>query len=168
MKQKFLSGVLVVAICLLSSTAGWSQTANPCDLNNDGVVDLRDMWAATTMALGSTSCPATVTCNVSLLQQVTNAVRTGTCGNASGLLTHTVSLTWTASTSGTVIGYYLYRSAQANGPYNRLTSSPVAAFSYTDGAVQSGQTYYYVVTAVDLNGNESVYSNEANAVIPSP
>jgi hypothetical protein len=31
-----------------------------------------------------------------------------------------------------------------------------------------GQTYYYVVTAVSLNSQESVYSGEVRAVIPSP
>jgi len=32
--------------------------------------------------------------------------------------------------------------------------------------LQSGTTYYYVTTAVDSSGNESVYSNQAAAVIP--
>jgi TolB protein len=40
--------------------------------------------------------------------------------------------------------------------------------SYTDNAVQAGQTYYYVVTAIDGSGNESAYSTEASATIPSP
>jgi fibronectin type 3 domain-containing protein len=34
--------------------------------------------------------------------------------------------------------------------------------------VQSGQTYYYVVTAVDTSGAESVYSNQVQAIVPSP
>ena len=40
--------------------------------------------------------------------------------------------------------------------------------AYTDLTVQAGQTYYYVTTAVDSNNNESAYSNEAPAAIPSP
>jgi fibronectin type 3 domain-containing protein len=43
----------------------------------------------------------------------------------------------------------------------------VAGTSYTDVTVQGGQTYYYVTTAIDSGGNESVYSNEATAVVPS-
>jgi len=39
-----------------------------------------------------------------------------------------------------------------------------AAFSDTN--VQSGQTYYYVVTAVNNSGLESGYSNAVQAVIP--
>jgi fibronectin type 3 domain-containing protein len=47
-------------------------------------------------------------------------------------------------------------------------ASANAATSFVDGSVQSGQTYYYVVTAVDTSGTESGYSNQVQAVIPSP
>jgi hypothetical protein len=39
---------------------------------------------------------------------------------------------------------------------------------YTDNTVQAGVTYYYVTTAVDASGVESVYSNQAQAVVPTP
>jgi hypothetical protein len=32
--------------------------------------------------------------------------------------------------------------------------------------VLTGATYYYVATAVDSNHSESVYSNQAQAVVP--
>jgi len=83
-------------------------------------------------------------------------------------ITHSVSLNWTASTSTNVIGYNVYRATQAGDPYTLLTSPPVAQTTYTDTAVQAGQTYYYVATAVDNNNNESPYSNQAQAVVPSP
>jgi fibronectin type 3 domain-containing protein len=38
--------------------------------------------------------------------------------------------------------------------------------AYTDSTVQSGVTYYYVVTAFDDQAQESVYSNEARAIVP--
>jgi fibronectin type 3 domain-containing protein len=38
--------------------------------------------------------------------------------------------------------------------------------SYTDSTVVNGLTYYYVTTAVDSSGTESVYSNPAPAIIP--
>jgi hypothetical protein len=80
---------------------------------------------------------------------------------------HSVSLGWTASTS-TVAGYNVYRGTQSGGPYAVLNGSPDASTSYTDTSVQAGQTYYYVVTAVDNAGVESVFSNQAQAVIPTP
>jgi hypothetical protein len=80
---------------------------------------------------------------------------------------HSVALSWTASTS-TVIGYNVYRGTQTGGPYVGLNDAADASTAYTDSSVQSGQTYYYVVTAVDGSGNESVYSNQVQAVVPTP
>lgn len=81
---------------------------------------------------------------------------------------HSVSLSWTASTSTGVIGYNVYRSLTSGGPYTKLTGSPISGTSYTDSAVVAGQTYYYVCTAVGLGNVESGYSNQASATIPSP
>jgi hypothetical protein len=78
---------------------------------------------------------------------------------------HSVTLTWNASTS-TVAGYNVYRSTVSGGPYVKINSSLVTALNYTDSTVQSGTTYYYVTTAVDSSGNESVFSNEVSATIP--
>ena len=78
---------------------------------------------------------------------------------------HTVGLSWDASTSA-VIGYNVYRGTQSGGPYQRLTPSPEPTTSYTDSTVLTGTTYYYVATAVDANHAESVYSNQAQAVVP--
>jgi len=49
-----------------------------------------------------------------------------------------------------------------------INSALDASTSYSDGSVQAGQTYYYVVTAVDAGGNESAGSNQTQAVIPTP
>ena len=78
---------------------------------------------------------------------------------------HAVGLNWGASTSS-VTGYNVYRSTVSGGSYAKVNSALVAGVSYSDGGVQSGQTYYYVATAVDGSGNESVYSNEVAAAIP--
>jgi fibronectin type 3 domain-containing protein len=78
----------------------------------------------------------------------------------------TVALGWTASTSS-VIGYNVYRGTTTGGPYSsKLTSSPVGSTQFTDTGVQSGLTYYYVVTSVSSNDVESVYSGQAVATIP--
>ena len=65
-----------------------------------------------------------------------------------------------------MIGYNTYTSAVSGGPYTKLTGTPVAATSYTDGSVSAGQTYYFVVTSVDSSNLESAYSPEVSAVIP--
>ena len=79
---------------------------------------------------------------------------------------HSVSLTWMPS-STTGVSYNVYRGTATGGPYNLLKSG-VSTMNYTDSNVQSGSTYYYVTTAVDASGSQSVYSDEAQAVIPMP
>jgi fibronectin type 3 domain-containing protein len=65
-----------------------------------------------------------------------------------------------------VVGYHIYRGSVSGGPYSILDSAPVASDAYSDSAVQSGQTYFYVVRSVDNAGTESVNSTEVQAIIP--
>ena len=80
--------------------------------------------------------------------------------------THEVTLSWSPSASGTS-EYSVYRSSVPGGPYTKLTPVPIGTTSYVDTTVQSGNTYYYVVTAVDSNNVESGFSGEVSATIPS-
>ncbi len=84
---------------------------------------------------------------------------------AAPVVSHTAALGWGASSS-TVAGYNVYRSTTSGSAYVKVNGSLVGAVSYADSSVQSGQTYYYVATAVDGSGNESVFSNEVAANIP--
>ena len=85
-------------------------------------------------------------------------------GNGVTQAQHTVLLSWNASTSAT--GYNVYRSATSGSGYARVNSSLDGSLSYTDASVQTGQSYFYVTTAVDASGQESAYSSEVSAVIP--
>jgi invasion protein IalB len=78
---------------------------------------------------------------------------------------HSAALTWNASTS-TVSGYNVYRSTTSGTGYAKINTSLVTALTFTDSTVQSATTYFYVTTAVDSSGRESVYSNEVAAPIP--
>jgi len=80
---------------------------------------------------------------------------------------HSVNLDWSPSTS-VVAGYHVYRSSSSGGPFSRITNSLIAALNYRDASVEAGAHYFYVVTAVESNGAESVFSNEVAASIPSP
>ena len=79
---------------------------------------------------------------------------------------HTVHLTWNPSSS-VVAGYRVYRSTTSGTSYNPLFSSPLNALSFDDPTVTNGDTYYYVVTAVDDSGVESLYSNQVTANVPA-
>jgi fibronectin type 3 domain-containing protein len=87
---------------------------------------------------------------------------------AAASTTHSVSLSWTASTSPNISGYNVYRGTTAGGAYTKVNSAPIGATTYADGSVSGGKTYYYVTTAVDGSGGESGYSNQATAVVPTP
>ena len=82
------------------------------------------------------------------------------------LVPHSVALSWSASPSA-VAFYNVYRGTVSGGPYSVLTTN-VKATTYTDSRVQSGGIYYYVTSAVDAAGTESIFSNELQSVIPSP
>jgi hypothetical protein len=78
---------------------------------------------------------------------------------------HSVLLSWNTSQSSNLAYYNLYRGIVSGGPYPVVTPVGLAT-AYTDSNVQAGETYYYVVTAVDVSGSESAYSNETSATLP--
>ena len=80
---------------------------------------------------------------------------------------HAVSLRWNPSTSR-VAGYNVYRSSKPGGPYSKINPAPSASTSFVDGSVQGGMTYYYVSAAITSDGKLSKYSNQLQAVVPSP
>jgi len=91
-----------------------------------------------------------------------------TASGSGATIQHTVNLWWNASTSGSISGYNVYRGASPSGPFSRINPAVNSSLSYSDSAVQSGTTYYYVTTAVDSSGVESSYSNQVTAAVPFP
>ena len=81
---------------------------------------------------------------------------------------HKVQLSWNAPASSTVpvVGYNVYRSTASASSYDLLNASMDANTSYTDTAVQSGQSYDYIVKSVDSLGVESPPSNITSVTIP--
>lgn len=71
-------------------------------------------------------------------------------------------LTWKAPVTSGIAGYHVYRANASGGPYDLigLSWSPV----FEDWvSPRRGQTDYYVVTAYDQPGVQSVNSVEARA-----
>ena len=100
-----------------------------------------------------------------------NAVNSPTVIQVSGTgvaqTAHSVSLTWNPG-DGNAVGYNVYRGTAQAGPFQEINSALDASTNYTDSTVVSGTTYYYVATEVNAQGQESAYSNEVKAVVPSP
>jgi hypothetical protein len=95
-------------------------------------------------------------------------------GTAVAAPVYTVGLSWTASSSSGVTGYYIYRalyntSTSTCGSYMTLNpSQPNATTTYTDSNITSGDTYCYQVAAVNSSGEQSTDSNVATAIVPAP
>jgi len=88
-------------------------------------------------------------------------------GSGTAATSHSVSLSWNATPSA-VVGYNIYRSATAGGPYTKVNPVLNPDTHYVDTSVDGGATYYYVSTAVARSGVESKYSKQLRVVIPSP
>jgi hypothetical protein len=143
-----------------------STGGGACDLNQDGVVNVVDVQLATNIDLGLLSCPADVNggvCGSTLVQQIVSAALGQGC---SATVSHSVSLTWTPSASPNIAGYNVYRSSTTGGPYALLNSALVTA-PYIDTSVTAGQTYYYVITAVNTSNQQSGYSTQTQATVPT-
>jgi hypothetical protein len=97
-----------------------------------------------------------------------NATNSSSSESLSGTGTapvYTVGLSWTASTSS-VSGYNVYRGPATGGPFSKINPSLNNSTAFTDSTVTSGQTYYYVTTAVNSSNEESSPSTPAQAKIP--
>jgi pectate lyase len=72
-----------------------------------------------------------------------------------------VPLDWNDNNEPDLAGYNVYRSTTSGSGYAKLNDSNLVSDSnYIDDIATHDTTYYYVVTAVDTNSNESNDSNE--------
>src|SRR6187551_3682528 len=80
----------------------------------------------------------------------------------------TNTLTWNKNTEGDLAGYNVYRrvgSAPIKGDVKvNAALVPGATPTYTDTVSVDGD-YFYAVTAVDVSGNESSFSNIVDKVV---
>jgi len=71
-----------------------------------------------------------------------------------------VDLTWPPSREKDLAGYNIYR-RKDDSPFVRLNARPITMISFHDVDITSGHKYFYALTAVDRNGNESARSAES-------
>jgi hypothetical protein len=74
-------------------------------------------------------------------------------------LRKSVRLTWNANPEPDLDGYRVYRSVTSGGPYTFIASRRSNQPRYSDSSPLTGPSCY-VVTATNLGGQESGYSNE--------
>jgi hypothetical protein len=79
-----------------------------------------------------------------------------------------VELSWSINVESDLAGYRVYRSEQEGARGILLTPDLLPSPSLRDTSVESGQRYWYTVTAVDRSGNESAPSLAVAAEITQP
>lgn len=156
------SGSSSISIANVSvSGAGFSVNGVPSGLT------LSPGQSATLTAKFSPSSAGAVSGGATLTSSDASAAVVALSGTGVSGASHSVTLTWGPSGSK-VAGYRAYRATSSGGQYTALNSAVNPLLQYTDSTVQSGATYYYVVTSVAADSTESVYSSQVSAVIPKP
>jgi hypothetical protein len=147
----------------ISSNGSWSASddaswlsLSPASGSNNGTITASVNTATATQ--GNNSTIITVTSG-----GITRTVNVSLTLNAPS--SSSVTLTWNPNTESDLAGYKVYR-ATSSGTYG----APIATIqgnttSYVATGLQFGTTYFFVVTAYDIAGNESTYSNEVSKSI---
>jgi hypothetical protein len=103
------------------------------------------------------------------MHQVAPAANLAATGNGS-----TVAVTWSPSVDATA-GYHVYRAASADGPFTRLTTSPVTVTNFSDTTSTSSNATY-MVRAIKLestpsgtyyNSSQGVFAKQSTATAPA-
>lgn len=75
-----------------------------------------------------------------------------------------INVSWTSVSGG--IGYYVYRSTNADGPYSKVKT--ISSLSYTDIGLSSCTVYYYKVSAYGNTGEGDKSSFDSASTRPNP
>ncbi len=141
--------------------------ANPGDFAEVADTCGGSVAAGGSCTIGATFTPSAGGERTATLRITDNAPGSPQTVSLSGAGRHNVILSWTASETSGTVGYNVYRGTTSGGesstPLNALSINGTA---YVDEGVASGATYYYVVTAVASNGEQSAASGETEATVP--
>ena len=81
----------------------------------------------------------------------------------------TLDITWDANTEPDLDGYDLYRSdTGADLTFTKVNTDRITGTTYTDTGLEDNTTYYYMLKAVDDEGLESEYSDQASETTITP
>ena len=85
--------------------------------------------------------------------------------SSSPVMAAQVSLAWNANTEADLAGYKIHYGTASNSYSVHIDVQNVTTYTVT--GLTEGQTYYFVATAYDASGNESVYSAPASYAVPA-
>jgi hypothetical protein len=79
-----------------------------------------------------------------------------------------VEIKWYPNQEKDLNGYVIYKSTKKSGDYKEIDTVGAKVSSYIDEDVRNGNTYYYAISAIDSDGNESDLSPEIVEDTPRP
>ncbi|WP_340107043.1 Ser-Thr-rich GPI-anchored membrane family protein [Rhodohalobacter sp. 8-1] len=85
---------------------------------------------------------------------------TAPSGLSTSVVNGQITLTWDPNSETDLAQYRLYRFALPQQYTEQIATIPAGTETYTDTDIVNGRTYSYWVSAVDINGNESGFSDE--------
>ena len=140
----------------VSENAPW-LTVSPTSDSNDGTITARVNTAG--VSLGTHTAAITIT-DGGITETVTVTLTLNPQSTSSA------TLTWTPNTEIDVAGYKVYRATSSGAYITAIATLPGKTTTrYVADGLQSGTTYFFVITAYDNAGNESGYSNEVSKSI---
>jgi len=124
--------------------------------------------AESSCTIGVTFTPSAGGARTAVLSIADNAPGGPQMVNLSGAGSHDVIISWSAGGTNDNVTYNVYRGTISQGENSTpLNPAPICSTTYVDESVTPGATYYYVVTAVGLNGVQSAASGETEATVPA-
>ena len=161
-------------------TAGGASVTVTAASTNNSVFTIGGFSLPHTIAAGQsanftvTFSPSTTGAASATLTFTSNAQPSTTTetltGTGTPAPTHSVALSWNASTSQNISGYNVYRAGYTTscGSFSKVNSVLNTGTLYTDSSVTNGSAYCFATTAVDTSNVESAYSNiVSNVKIPT-
>jgi fibronectin type 3 domain-containing protein len=82
--------------------------------------------------------------------------------NLNAASTSSATLTWDPNTETNLASYRVYQSTTPGVFGGAVATVPAGASTYTVTGLTVGTTYYFRITAVDSESNESLPSNEVS------
>lgn len=76
-----------------------------------------------------------------------------------------VSLSWDANKETDLAGYRVWRRSEGEEQFSALTEELIPENVYHDSTVEKNRRYFYAITAMDANGNESQRSEAVSVVL---
>jgi hypothetical protein len=150
------SGTNVTVTAVSSNNSAFTVSGLPLPVTISAGQSVPFTVTFSPQSAGAASATLTFTSDASPATTQASATGTGTA-----LQTHTVNLSWNASTSSNISGYNIYRAVYTSscGSFGRINSLLNTGTLYTDSTVANGSSYCYAATAVDTSNQESGYSN---------